>query len=67
MKLEAIKGYYTEENVVFLTGDIVKLVEMEEGNVMLEGVAGWCKGVIMDFSPEIVATHFKAIGFTYTL
>lgn len=67
MKLEAIKGYYTEENVVFLTGDIVELVLMGEGNIMLEGVAGWCKGFIMEFDPETVATHFKVIGLTYTL
>lgn len=67
MLLEAIKGYYTEENVVFLTGDVVKVIEMEEGSVMLEGVAGWCKDVILDFSPKIVATHFKAIHLKYTI
>ena len=67
MKLEAIKGYATNENVVFLTGDIVRLDSMEEGSVILEGVAGYCKGVILDFSPKVVAEHFKVIGITYTI
>lgn len=67
MKLEAIKGYSTNENVVFLTGDVVKVNGMEEGSVELEGVAGWCKDVILDFSPKVVADHFKVIGITYTI
>ena len=45
MKLECIKGYSTDENVVFLNGDTVIINKMEEGIVYLEGLSGWCKGV----------------------
>ena len=59
MILEAIKGYSTDENVVFLTGDNVIVNEMEEGIVYLEGVSGWCRGIELSFSPKIVAEYFK--------
>lgn len=57
--LECIKGYATEENVVCLQGDILKIIDMEEGNVTLEGVAGYSAEVIIDFSPRVIAEHFK--------
>ena len=56
--LKAIKGYATEENVVFLTGDKVKVLGVEEGLVDLIGVDGWCNGMKMDFSPKVVAECF---------
>ena len=57
--LQATKGYFTEENVVFLTGDIVKIISTEEGMVYLEGDSGWCKGIEMNFSPKIITECFK--------
>jgi hypothetical protein len=58
MILKAIKGYASEENVVFLTGDKVKVLGTEEGLVDLIGVDGWCNGIEMNFSPKIVAECF---------
>ena len=57
--LECIKGYFTEENVVFLEGDVVKVISVEEGMIYLEGIFGWCKGIEMSFSPRIIAECFK--------
>lgn len=59
MTLKAIKGYSTNEDVVFLTGDIVIVNEMEEGIVYLEGITGWSKGTELSLSPKIVAECFK--------
>jgi len=58
MILKAIKGYASEENVVFLTGDKVEVVNVEEGWVELIGISGWCKGVEMNFTPKIIVEHF---------
>ena len=59
--LIAIKGYATEEDVVFLQGDIVEVVGTEEGWVDLIGVYGWCKGVEMNFIPKVVAECFASV------
>ena len=64
---ECIKGYATQENVVCMQGDVVKIIDMEEGNVTIEGVAGYCEGVIIDFSPEIIVEHFKSIHLKYNI
>jgi hypothetical protein len=56
--LKAIKGYATEENVVFLTGDKVEVLGNEEGLVDLIGIDGWCKGIEMNFNPKVVAECF---------
>ena len=65
--LECIKGYATEENVVCIQGDILTIDSMEEGNVTLVGVSGYCNGVFIDFSPRIVAECFKTIHHKYTI
>ena len=67
MKLEAIKGYSTEKAILFLTGDVMKVISREGGEIGVEVVAGWNKGVRLSFSPEIIAGYFKVIGLTYTL
>ena len=59
--LFAIKGYSTNENVVFLKGDVVEILGIEEGNVDLIGVAGWCNGIEMNFSPKIIAECFSSV------
>jgi hypothetical protein len=59
--LIAIKGYATEENVVFLQGDLVEVTGCEEGMVYLLGVSGWCNGVEMNLIPEKVAECFASI------
>jgi hypothetical protein len=60
MKLECIKGYSHEEGIVCLQGDIVVYNGTEDGIVELEGVEGWCDGLILTFSPQIVVEHFKS-------
>ena len=57
--LQATKGYFTEEDVAFLEGDVVEVLSVEEGMVYLNGVSGWCKGIEMNFSPRIIAECFK--------
>jgi len=59
--LIAIKGYATEENVVFLQGDVVVVLGTEEGLVDLLGVSGWCEGVEMNFTPKVIAECFASI------
>jgi hypothetical protein len=60
MRLECIKGYSHEEGIVCLQGDIVVYNGTEDGVVELEGVEGWCDGLILTFSPQIVVEHFKS-------
>jgi len=60
-KLCAVKGYATNENVVFLQGDVVEVLGVEEGFVELIGVDGWCVGTEMTFTPKIVAECFCSI------
>jgi hypothetical protein len=59
--LIAIKGYATDENVVFLQGDIVEVTDCEEGMVYLLGVSGWSNGIEMNFSPRVIAESFASI------
>jgi hypothetical protein len=59
--LIAIKGYASEENVVFLQGDIVAVVSTEEGWVDLVGVSGWCEGIEMSFTPKVIAECFASV------
>ncbi len=61
-KLYAIKGYATEENIVFLQGDFVEITDYEEGMVYLRGVSGWCNAVEMNFTPKIVVEYFCVAG-----
>jgi len=60
--LIAIKGYATEENVVFLQGDMVEVISFgEEGMVYLLGISGWCNGTEMNFIPKVIAECFASI------
>jgi surfactin synthase thioesterase subunit len=59
MKLECIKGYAHEEGIVCLQGDIVVFNGTDDGIVELEGIQGWCEGLELAFSPEMIVNHFK--------
>jgi hypothetical protein len=59
MKLECIKGYAHEEGIVCLQGDIVVFNSTDDGIVELEGIQGWCEGLELAFSPEMIVNHFK--------
>jgi hypothetical protein len=69
MKFECIKGMADTDNVnvVVMQGDVVELIEQTEGSIEVEGVAGWCKGFELSFTPKQFAEHFKVIGLTYVL
>ena len=59
MKLECIKGYAHEEGIVCLQGDIVVFNGTDDGIVELEGIQGWCEGLELAFSSEMIVNHFK--------
>ena len=61
MKFECIKGMADSDNVnvVVMQGDIVILNEVNEGEVLVEGRAGWCKGIELNFTPKQFVEHFK--------
>jgi hypothetical protein len=69
MKFECIKGMADSDNVnvVVMQGDIVIFNEVNEGDVLVEGVEGWCKGVELNFTPKQFTEHFKVIGLKYSL
>jgi hypothetical protein len=61
MIFECIKGIATSDNVsvVVMQGDVVKLISTEEGEVLVEGEWGWCKGLELTFTPREFVTHFE--------
>ena len=62
MRFECIKGMATSDDVsvVVMQGDVVELISTDEGEVMVEGISGWCKGFELTFSPRGFITHFKS-------
>jgi hypothetical protein len=69
MKFECIKGLSTSDDVsvIVMQGDVVVFNESEEGMVYVEGIAGWCKGLELNFTPKQFTECFKVIGISYTL
>lgn len=69
MKFQCIKGMSDNENVniVVMQGDIVKFIEQNEGEILVEGLAGWCNGFELCFTPKQFVEHFQVIGLTYTI
>lgn len=69
MKFECIKGMADSDNinVVVMQGDIVIFNQHSEGDVYVEGVAGWCEGFELNFTPKQFVEHFKVIGISYTI
>lgn len=63
MKLfECILGLADKENinVIVMQGDVVKFLEAGEGDVHVEGIAGWCTGLELNFTPQQFVKHFKS-------
>lgn len=69
MKFECIKGIADRDNinVVVMQGDVVTLNYSREELVGVEGVAGWCKGHELIFTPKKFVECFKVIGISYVL
>ena len=63
-KFKCIKGLADNGNlnVIIMRGDLVELVSTDEGEVLVEGIAGWCKGFELTFPPYQFVTHFKSIN-----
>lgn len=64
MKFECIKGMADSDNVnvVVMQGDVVSVIETSEGDILVNGEAGWCEGVELSFTPKQFVEHFKVIG-----
>ena len=69
MKFKCIKGIADSDNVnvIIMQNDAVIFNESSEGEVLVEGIAGWCKGRELSFTPKQFVEHFEVIGLTYTL
>ena len=48
-------------NIIAMQGDQVIFNEVNEGEVWVEGVSGYCKGYELNLSPRQVVEHFKVI------
>ena len=61
MRLKCIKGLADSDNinVICLQGDEVVLVEVSEGEVLVEGIQGWCEGVELSLTPKQIAENFS--------
>jgi hypothetical protein len=40
----------------------VRVVEVAEGDIEIEGVSGWCKGFFISLSPKEIAECFSYWG-----
>ena len=69
MKFECIKGMADADNinVIVMQGDVVIFNECGEGIMEVEGIAGWCEGFELNFTPKQFTEHFRVIGISYTL
>lgn len=63
-KFECIKGMADHEdvNVIVMQGDIVEFIESGEGEILVEGIHGWCCGLELNFTPSQFVKHFKIIN-----
>ena len=63
MKFECIKGMVDSDNIniIVMQGDQVIFNEVNEGEVWVEGISGYCKGFELNLSPRQVVEHFKVV------
>ena len=63
-KFECIKGLADSENmnVIVMQGDIVELVDHEDGEICVEGIKGWCSAQELFFTPSQFVIHSKSIN-----
>jgi len=67
--LNVLKEWQISDNltVVVMQGDIVTFDGSDEGEVCVTGIAGWCKGIELSFTPKQFVEHFRVIGITYSI
>lgn len=61
MIVECIKGIADSDNinVVCMQGDLLRVVEVVEGDIYCVGTGGWCEEVELNFTPRVFVECFK--------
>jgi hypothetical protein len=59
MKLKCIKGISTTHFVVCLQGDIVEVKSIDENEIEIKGIFGWCANQELCLTANEVATCFS--------
>ena len=61
MKLKCFKGFTDSENlnIICLQGDTVELRDVDEGEVLLVGVSGFCRDLEISLTPKQVVAYFE--------
>jgi len=54
-------------NVICMEGDVVKFIKVDEGDILVEGIVGWCNGKELNFTPKQFSKCFKGFGLTYII
>jgi len=59
---KCIKGMADKEdaNVICMQGDLVEVLEINEGEILVEGYQGWCEGCEICFTPSQFVNHFES-------
>ena len=66
-KFRCIKGIVDSMGqIIVFPGDILKFIEVEEGEYYFEVIDGWCTGMELNFSGKEVIEHFEYWGKTFT-
>jgi len=62
-RFECIKGMANDFDVIVMQGDIVmfECIDSDNNTVDVEGIAGWCFGKELSFSPRQIVDHFRII------
>jgi hypothetical protein len=60
MKFKCIKGLADKENIsiVCMQGDVVELVETSDGEILVNGISGWCDEFELTFTPKEFVEYF---------
>jgi hypothetical protein len=59
---KCIKGMADRDNVnvICMQGDLVEVIETNEGEILVEGTQGWCRGYEICFTPREFVDHFAS-------
>jgi len=57
-KFKCIKGLATEHFICCMQNDIVSLLSVDENEIIVRGIFGWCSEVEITFTAKEFANHF---------
>ena len=57
-KFKCIKGVATDHFVVCLLNDVVDLISVDENEIVVKGIFGWCANAEITFSAKEFASSF---------